>query len=108
MRPHPLLFAPLVLLGCPHAVTPPVDTDLCPAMCQHIGSVLEGGLGCAEGQPVYDSTKPGEAGVPNESCTEFCQHQQANGVSINPRCVMQVTSCDQIEAARAKNCSGGG
>ncbi len=73
-------------------------------MCQHIGPADAGGLGCAEGQPLYDSTQPGEAGVPNESCTAFCQHQQANGVFINPRCIMQVTSCDQIEAARAKSC----
>jgi hypothetical protein len=73
-------------------------------MCAHIGPVDAGGLGCPEGQPVYDSTLPGEAGVPNETCTAFCQRQQANLVFINPRCVMQVTSCDQIEAARQKTC----
>jgi hypothetical protein len=73
-------------------------------MCAHIGPVDEGGLGCAEGQPVYDSTLPGDAGVPNESCTQFCEKQQANGVFINPRCVMQVTSCSQIETARAQTC----
>lgn len=73
-------------------------------MCQHIGPVDAGGLGCQEGMSVYSSTLPGEAGVMNMTCTAFCQHQQANGVFINPRCVMQVTSCAQIEAARAKTC----
>jgi hypothetical protein len=104
MRRNLLLLALLAFLGCKPTVTPPPDTDLCAAMCQHIGPADAGGLGCAEGEPLYDSTKPGDAGVPNESCTEFCQHQQANGVFVNPRCVMQVTSCDQIEAARAKTC----
>lgn len=73
-------------------------------MCQHIGPADAGGLGCAEGDSVYSSTLPGEAGVPNMTCTQFCQHQQANGVFINPKCVMQVTACDQIEAARASTC----
>lgn len=104
MRRHLLLLAPLAFLGCKPSVTPPPDTNLCAEMCQHIGPADAGGLGCPEGDPLYDSTKPGPAGVPNESCADFCAHQQANGVPINPRCVMQVTSCDQIEAARQKTC----
>ncbi len=104
MRPTLLLLAPLAFIGCQPAVSPPPDSNLCPQMCQHIGPADAGGLGCVEGNPFYDSAKGGEAGVPNETCTEFCIHQQANGVFINPRCVIQVTSCDQIEAARAKTC----
>jgi hypothetical protein len=73
-------------------------------MCQHIGPVDAGGLGCAEGDPLYDSTQPGPPNIPNETCTQFCQHQQSNGVFLNPKCVMQVTACTQIETARAKNC----
>lgn len=103
-----LLLPALLVLGC-NAVspnpTPPPDTDLCPAMCQHIGPVGGGGLGCTQGNPIYSSSLPGDAGAPNMSCTQFCQHQQANGVFVNPRCVMQVSECDQIEAARAKTCN---
>jgi hypothetical protein len=110
MHRHLLLLA--LLTGCPTSGTispfispaPVPDSSLCASMCQHIGPVDAGGLGCEEGEPLYDSTKPGPLGVPNETCTEFCQHQQANGVFINPRCVMTVTSCSQIEAARAKVC----
>jgi hypothetical protein len=73
-------------------------------MCAHIGPIDEGGLGCAEGMSFHSSILPGEAGVMNMTCTAFCQHQQANGVFINPRCVMQVTSCSEIEAVRQKTC----
>ena len=103
---HLLLFA--TVAACNPASSPsptPVpDTNLCPQMCQHIGPVNAGGLGCAEGDPLYDSTQPGPMGVPNETCTQFCVHQQNNGIFINPKCVTQVTSCSQIEAARAKSC----
>ena len=102
--PRILLLLAFALIGCPPAVTPPPDTDLCPAMCAHIGSIDEGGLGCVEGQPIYSSALAGEAGVPNMTCTQFCQHQQASGIFINPRCVMQVTSCSQSEAVRQQTC----
>ena len=100
-------YALIFLAACNPAANPVVpepDTDLCPQMCQHIGPADAGGLGCPEGDPLYNASLPGPANVPNETCTQFCQHQQANGVFINPRCVMQVTSCSQIEAARAKTC----
>lgn len=98
----------LCLLGCAcnqNIVnpTPKPDSDVCVAMCQHIGPKVQGGLGCEEGNPVYDSDKPGPKDVPNESCREFCKITQDSGISMNPRCVLQVQSCDQIESARAKN-----
>jgi len=71
-------------------------------MCDHIGPQ---NLNCAEGQPVYDSALPGPTGVPNESCTDFCTKQQANGVFINPKCVAKVAACSDIEAARKKVCN---
>ena len=95
------------LLACTPAVPPspnPIpapDSTFCAAMCVHIGP---GGLNCPEGQPVYDSSLPGDAGVPNESCTDFCTRQPTVGVFINPRCVAEVTSCAGIEAARKQNC----
>ncbi len=106
MRRAPLLLLTFVAACNPAASpnpTPAPDTSLCAPMCAHIGTG-DGGLGCAEGDPLYDSTQPGPVGVPNETCTQFCVHQQNNGVFINPRCVMQVTSCAQIEAARQKTC----
>ncbi len=107
MRAIPFVFAVLVLACC-HPVspvptpTPAPDSTYCAQMCDHIGPK---GLNCPEGQSVYDSDLPGAAGVPNESCADFCTKQQANGVFINPKCVMQVTSCSDIEAARQKTCN---
>lgn len=83
---------------------PTPDSALCGDMCKHIGPKDQGGLGCEEGTPVYDSDLPGPKGVPNKSCTDFCTGQQANGVFVNPRCVMQVKSCDEIESARQRTC----
>jgi hypothetical protein len=83
--------------------TPKPDSDICVQMCQHIGPKDKGGLGCEEGMPVYDSDKPGPKDVPNESCEEFCKITQNNGVSMNPRCVVLIENCDQIEDARANN-----
>lgn len=94
----------LLLVGCPQkGPVPKPDSDLCSKMCQHIGSKDKGGLGCDEGEPVYDSDKPGPKDVPNESCEEFCKKTQENGVSMNPRCVFLIEYCDQIETYRAKN-----
>jgi nitrous oxide reductase accessory protein NosL len=76
------------------------DTDQCAAMCQHIGPKAEGGLGCEEGEPVFDSDKGR-----NVSCQEFCEATQTNGAFLNPRCVKKVGSCDEIESARKKTCA---
>jgi hypothetical protein len=106
-----LLFA--VLIGCHPDVKPdpgptpgPTPTiDGCAVMCKHLAPVQEGGLGCEEGQAVYDSDLPGTPGVPNESCADFCHKQETNGLSINTACVAQVQSCADIEAARQKTCN---
>ncbi len=80
------------------AVVP--DSDLCGRMCDHLAA-----LGCEEGKSVYDSDRPGPKGVPNMTCTEFCTDQQSKGTFINPRCVMNVTKCSEIEPARQKVCT---
>lgn len=104
MRTLPFVVVFVALVGCktqgttPNPVSPP-DTDLCGAMCDHLAV-----LGCEEGKPVYDSDRPGLAGVPNMSCTEFCQDQQAKGTYINPRCVLKVEKCADIEPARKLTC----
>ena len=76
------------------------DSELCDEMCTHLRS-----LGCEEGNDYYDNEKPGPVEVPNATCEDFCVVQQANGVFVNPRCVMEVPSCDLIETYRERDCS---
>lgn len=93
-----------LLVGCPPPKdpvvpppTPPPDTDWCGTMCDHLKM-----LGCEEGEPVYNNDKPGPVDVPNQSCEEWCTELQDPDhlYFINPRCVSEVTSCDQIEEFR--------
>jgi hypothetical protein len=102
-----ILFS-LFIFSCTHqdkvaSPAPKPDSNICAKMCQHIGPKNKGGLGCEEGNSVYDSDKPGLKDVPNESCEEFCKITQNNGVSMNPSCVLLVKSCSQIERYRNKN-----
>jgi hypothetical protein len=59
-------------------------------------------LGCEEGQPVYDSDRPGPADVPNTTCEQFCVTAQERGAMINPVCVSKAPTCDAVETYRAK------
>ena len=106
MRAIPFIFTVLVLscntVPAVQIPTPAAGGASCAAMCAHIGPT---GLNCPEGQAIYDSSLPGPAGVPNESCTDFCTKQTANGVFLNPACIAQVTSCAGIEAARQQVCN---
>ena len=87
-----LLFTLSCQVGPPApAPIPPTDTDFCAPMCEHLSK-----LGCEEGQPVYNSDLGGPVGVPNQSCTAFCEQVQEFGYFVNPRCVSQVTSCSDI------------
>ena len=65
-----------------HVVSEPEDTDNCPAACQNLRA-----LGCSEGQPLPDGT----------SCERFCVETQINGMPLNPTCIMQITSCDEVD-----------
>ncbi len=101
-----ILVLALALPGCPQTEpnvppppNPPVDTDLCEKMCEHIGPT---GLKCEEGEPVYNNDVPGPANVPNQSCADNCRELQTKGVFVNPRCVILAPSCDQIESYRQK------
>ena len=107
MKIHFCLFA-LVFTACPPSRDPaspnPIpapDSDLCGQMCDHIGP---NGLKCPEGDSVYDSDRPGTRGIPNKTCEDFCKEQQDNGAFVNPRCILQIKSCGEIEAARQKTC----
>lgn len=75
------------------------DTAFCGDMCKHIGPK---GLRCEEGDPLYDSDRPGPVNVPNMTCEEFCVLSQERGAFFNPRCVLKVKSCAEIEPARMK------
>jgi len=106
-----LVVGLLALTGCPKTVdreapSPapinPPNTDLCGKMCQHIGPKDKGGLGCEEGEAVYNSDKPGPVDVPNETCEDFCRTTQDRGAFLNPKCVALVKSCAEIEPARKK------
>jgi hypothetical protein len=108
MRRFAALLALLSVCSCPSTPSPvspnPLpapDTASCAAMCDHIGPK---GLNCAEGKDVYDSDKPGPVGVPNSTCAQFCQYEQDNGIFVNPKCVAQVPSCEEIEQWRQKAC----
>lgn len=98
-----LLALILLALGCPPKdpvvppPNPPVDTDLCGEMCEHLKT-----LGCEEGEDVYNNDIPGPVDEPNQSCEDWCAEMQDKGVFINPRCVSKVESCDEIETARQK------
>lgn len=96
------LVALVLAIGCgkstdlPKPDAPP-DTDWCRTMCDHLFQ-----LGCEEGDDVYNSDLPGTPGVPNQGCREFCEDLQNKGLAVNPRCVAQVDSCDQIEDYRER------
>lgn len=96
-----LILTSILFLACQNSTPaphPPVDTDQCDAMCQHLQK-----LGCEEGEPLYNNDLPGEVGVPNQSCAANCQELQDRGYFVNPRCVSTVAACEAIEAARAKH-----
>lgn len=116
MKIQVLAFAlpTVLLLGCPPpqkepAVpppNPPVDTDWCKQMCDHIGPKTAenpNALACEEGEPVYNSDLPGPKDVPNQSCLQWCEEMQNMGVFINPRCISTVPTCDDIEGYRQRD-----
>jgi hypothetical protein len=68
-------------------------------MCAHLKQ-----LGCEEGQDVYDSDVPGPKDVPNVPCETAYRKMQDNGAFLNPKCVLKVAACSEIEAARKRKC----
>lgn len=76
----------------------PPNTDLCDSMCNQLKK-----LGCEEGNPVYNDDLPGPKDVPNQSCGDFCRTLQKQNISVNPKCVRDITVCSQVEDYRAKD-----
>jgi hypothetical protein len=78
---------------------PVTDTEYCGAACEHIGAV-DGGLNCEEGKPL--EMKPDACSGPVDdincvSCKKFCEDTQAQGIWLNPRCVVNLTVCSDID-----------
>ena len=104
-----LALSSLAIVGCPRDIipppNPPVDTDWCSKMCQHLQT-----LKCEEGEMVYNNDLPGPVDVPNQTCADNCVELQEKGFFVNPRCVTTVKACDEIESVRQKEpstCGGG-
>jgi hypothetical protein len=75
------------------------DTEYCAAACEHIGSD-DAGLSCEEGKPIEMQQGGCDAGVNDTtcvSCVKFCYDTQQQGVWLNPKCVVNIKSCDQID-----------
>jgi len=106
MRALSIVFAILLIYGCLDKKDDDGGGDggvaSCDGMCAHFMD-----LECLEGEPFYDSDKPGPVGEPNTTCVEFCESQMALGVNLNTACAAQAPSCEEIEAYRAMtSCAG--
>lgn len=105
-----IIVISMIFVGCRQepGVTPqpPVVTDqmLCPVACEHIGAK---GLNCEEGQPVdmkiackeTIDCKKGTcvAETCHVSCEQVCIDTENAGVWLDPGCVSNISSCDQID-----------
>ena len=80
---------------------PVSDSEYCAAACEHIGSG-DSGLNCEEGKPI--EMKPDACASVDDvdcvSCEKFCRDTQAEGVWLNPRCVVDIVSCDTIDSCQ--------
>lgn len=89
---------------CGESIKPtplPPDIHMCKVACDHIGPE---GLNCPDGQPIdmlFPDKNGCEDGV-NEttcvSCEKFCKDTMNQRVWLEPTCVSQIVSCDQIES----------
>lgn len=83
---------------------PVPDTEYCWIACEHIGP-SDGGLNCPEGLPLEmkpDACAGADAGATGDciSCQKFCEDTQNNGVWLNPRCVVNIQECSQIDSCQ--------
>lgn len=88
-----LLFVSPLFLACgPKNYQPPTDQANCDDACGHLRD-----LGCEEGNPLEDGT----------TCEEFCKANLDAGHSLNPTCVMQIQSCEDMEEMKMQVCEEG-
>lgn len=93
-----VFFAILINVGCPRNPVSPhptpvvTDTNMCVEVETHLTQMCNANptknAYCCQ---VSAPTKKGK------SYTQFCIEKQNQGVFLNPKCVSQVTSCDQID-----------
>ncbi len=98
----------LLIIGCPQdnpqpkptpRPTPkPTDSVLCKDAQATLESLCQAdpikNIYCCQ---VCSKTKRGK------TYTEFCEEKQEQGLSLNPKCVSQITACDQIDACTNSN-----
>ena len=105
----PIMFA-FACVKCGESVpepTPlPPDIHMCKVACDHIGPPTTenpDALNCPDGQPIDMLPDGGgcEFGVDEVncvSCEKFCKDTMNQRVWLEPTCVSQIVSCDQIES----------
>lgn len=80
--------------GEPPKPTPVVtDTDQCGAAEQHLHDLCV--VDAVKNNYCCQIVAPTKKG---KGYTQFCQEKQSQGVFLNPKCVANVTSCDQIDS----------
>ena len=105
-----LLSIAFFLSACPNSSrlvspNPPqiVDSQLCGSACERLST-----LGCDEGKPVGTGIACNgdwECGHTEQcvnrwcfdTCEHFCSETQAWGVWLDPTCVSQINSCNEID-----------
>jgi hypothetical protein len=82
-----LLILSVFLISCGHIrpipVPIPKDSSSCAAACANLQK-----LGCEEGKPLEDGT----------TCEKFCVDTQKAGHDLNPKCLVTVEECYEVEA----------
>ena len=91
------VFTTLVLLtACPESNSTSLNNEnvnYCRLGCAHLMNLTgrDGEPGCEEARPLV---------YPNgfvETCEQLCLSVEENGRELNPKCWVNVKSCDQIE-----------
>lgn len=72
---------------------PAEDSEWCKSGCEHLAKLTgpDNKPGCFESRPLE---LPDGSSV---SCTQFCQETQNNGRSINPKCWITISKCNDLE-----------
>lgn len=92
------IFMGALLEGCPPSPVPahntpvPTDTALCPTADQHLTQLCKADP--VKNKYCCDVVAPTKKG---KNFTQVCIEKQNEGLFLNPRCLAQVTSCDQID-----------
>lgn len=99
-----VIFSTALVINCgsttvqSHPTPVVTDTAMCVTADQHLASLCSADSSKNAYCCLVDAlTKKGK------NYTQFCIEKQNEGVFLNPRCISQVTSCDQIDACTQSN-----